>query len=284
MGNALRIGPDPDFGQDYNRLAARDLDCRLRESTPAIERAVSQRSLEMAPKQTQNWWSTAPIFRGLSNIECERIVSSATLREYSGRRIIVQEGDEVGEVLVIASGRVKISQISHTGDEVILRVNRAGDVIGGLGVSPGETHSSTIRTLEPCTVLSWKTDDFDRLCSQSPALQRNALQIIQDVLRSLQNCFCEMATLKVSSRLARTLLRLAEQDHCADRAVRITFTYEELGQMAGTTLFSVSRLLSKWTEMGLLYTENRGIVIEDIDRLLAIADEGPGSARQVSIR
>ena len=54
--------------------------------------------------------------------------------------------------------------------------------------------------------------------------------------------------------------------------------------MAGTTLFSVSRLLSKWTEMGLLYTENRGIVIEDIDRLLAIADEGPGPASQMSIR
>ena len=282
MGNALRICPDPDLGQDYNRHATGDLDCRLRESTPPIEHAVSRRSLATA--QTQNWWRTAPIFRDLSKDECERIVSSATRREYASRRVIVQEGDEGGEVLVMASGRAKISQISHTGDEVILRVKRAGDVIGGLGMSPGEKHSSTIRSLEPCRVLSWRAEDFNRLCSQSPALQRNALQIMHDALQTLQNCFCELATLKVSSRLARTLLRLAEQDASAGRNVRITFTYEELGQMAGTTLFSVSRLLSKWTEMGLLYAENRAIVIEDIDRLLAIADEGLGRADRISIR
>lgn len=284
MGNAARIAPEPDFRQGYNRLAARDLDRRLCESTPTIDGVVSRASLEMVPRETQNWWRTAPIFRDVSNSECERILSSAARREYASRRMIVREGDEGGEVLVMASGRAKISQISHTGDEVILRVKRAGDVLGGLGMSPSETHSSTIRTLGPCTVLSWRTEDFNRLCSQSPALQRNALQIMHDVLQALQNCFCEMATLKVSSRLARTLLRLAEHDRSAGRDVRITFTYEELGEMAGTTLFSVSRLLSKWTELGLLYTENRGIVIEDVDRLLAIADEVPGSASQMSIR
>ncbi len=42
--------------------------------------------------------------------------------------------------------------------------------------------------------------------------------------------------------------------------------------MAGTTLFTVSRLLRKWSDMGLVYTENRGIVLEDLDGLLAIAD------------
>jgi CRP-like cAMP-binding protein len=284
MGSAVRIAPEPDLRQDYNRLGARDLDRRLCESTPTIDRVVSRASLEMVPRETQSWCSTAPIFRGLTSVECERIVSSATGREYGSRQRIVQEGDEGGEVLVMASGRAKISQISHTGDEVILRVKRAGDVLGGLGMSPSETHSSSIRTLEPCRVLSWRAEDFNRLCNQSPALQRNALQIMHDALQTLQNCFCEMATLKVSSRLARTLLRLAEQDSNVGQNVRITFTYEELGQMAGTTLFSVSRLLSKWTEMGMLYTENRCIVIEDIDRLLAIADEGPGPARQISIR
>jgi CRP-like cAMP-binding protein len=133
-------------------------------------------------------------------------------------------------------------------------------------------------------VLSWKSDDFNQLCSQSPVLQRNALQIMHDVLQVLQDCFCELATLKVSSRLARTLLRLAEQDGCAGQTVPIEFTCEELGQMVGTTLFTVSRLLSKWAEMGLVHTENRGIVIEDIGKFLAIADESPVPAGRMSVR
>lgn len=62
-------------------------------------------------------------------------------------------------------GRVKVSQVSHTGDEAILRVQGSGEVIGGLGMLPGESHSSTIRALEACQVLSW-------LCARYPALQR----------------------------------------------------------------------------------------------------------------
>jgi len=284
MGNALRIALGPDFRRDYSRPTERDLDDRLCESIPTVGRAVSRASLEVVAREAQNWWRTAAIFRGLSSDECERIMSSAAEQQYASRQMIVQEGNEGGEVLLIASGRVKVSQISHTGDEVILRVKRGGDVIGGLGMSPGEAHSSTIRALEPCKVLSWKSDDFNRLCSQSPVLQRNALQIMHDALQVLQDCFCELATLKVSSRLARTLLRLAEQDGCAGQTVPIEFTCEELGQMVGTTLFTVSRLLSKWAEMGLVHTENRGIVIEDIGKFLAIADETPVPGGRMSVR
>ena len=234
-------------------------------------------------RETQSWWRLAPIFRDLSNTECEQILSTATQRQYGMRQVIVQEGDDGGEVLVVARGRVKASRISHTGDEVILRVRRAGDVVGGLGMTAGETYSSTIRAIEACKILSWKAEDFDRLCAGTPTLQRNALQIMHDALQMLQECFCELATLKVSSRLARTLLRLAEQDGGGSKNVHIRHTGEELGQMAGTTLFTVSRLLSKWTEMGLMYAENRGIVIEDAGALLAIADEKP-RAREPAAR
>jgi CRP-like cAMP-binding protein len=106
---------------------------------------------------------------------------------------------------------------------------------------------------------------------------------MNNMLRILQDCFCELATLKVSSRLARTLLRLAEQEGCQNQNARIPFTCEELGQMAGTTLFTVSRLLSKWTEMGLLYPQSRGIVIEDFDGLLAIADACPVPANELPV-
>jgi CRP-like cAMP-binding protein len=281
MGNALRFATEADFRPLPRRLTSRDLSARLLESTPAIDDAVSRVAEEMHTRQTQSRWQLAPIFKDLSSGECVEIVSRAAQRQYASRQVIVQEGDEGGEVLMVASGRVKISQLSHTGDEVILRVKGAVNVIGGLGMWPGDTHSSTIRALEPCEVLSWKVEDFDRLCNRSRALHRNALQVMNDTLQILQECFCEMATLRVPSRLARTLVRLAEQDGEGQNAP-ITFTCEELGQMTGTTLFTVSRLLCKWTEMGLIYPENRGVVIKDVEGLLAIADESPGPARQIS--
>jgi len=282
MGNVLKIATETDLRQSYRRLTSRDLDDRLLESAAAFDGAVSRTALEMDSGETQSWWQTASIFRDLSSVVCEEIVSRAAQRQYASRQVIVQEGDEASEVLVVAWGRVKVSQISHTGDEVILRVQGPGDVIGGLGMLPGETHSSTIRALEPCKVLSWGVEDFGRLYTGSPVLQRNVLQNLNDKLHMLQECFCELATLRVPSRLARTLVRLAEQEGCAGQNAPITFTCEELGQMTGTTLFTVSRLLCKWTEMGLIYPENRGVVIKDVGGLLALADETPGPARQIS--
>jgi CRP-like cAMP-binding protein len=57
-------------------------------------------------------------------------------------------------------GRVKVSQVSRTGDEVILRVQGSGEVIGGLGMLPGESHSSTIRALEACQVAELEGGRF----------------------------------------------------------------------------------------------------------------------------
>jgi CRP-like cAMP-binding protein len=284
MGNGVRIATETDFRQGYRRITSKDLNDRLLESTPAIDGAVSRTASEMDMGATQSRWESAAIFKDLSNAECREIVSSAAERQYASRQLIVQEGEDGRAVLMVLWGRVKVSQVSHTGDEVILRVQGSGEVIGGLGMLPGECYSSTIRALEACRVMSWRVEDFHWLCGRYPALQRNALQIMSDKLHTLQECFCEMATLRVPSRLARTLVRLAEQEGCEGQNAPITFTCEELAQMTGTTLFTVSRLLCKWTEMGLIYPENRGVVIKDVGGLLAIADETPGPARQIAIR
>jgi CRP-like cAMP-binding protein len=284
MGNALKIVTEADFRQGYRRITSKDLNDRLLELTPAVDGAVSETASEMDTAATQSPWQSSAIFKDLSNAECQEIVSNATERQYASRQLIVHEGDEGRAVLMVVWGRVKVSQVNHTGDEVILRVQGSGEVIGGLGMLPGESHSSTIRALEACRVMSWKVEDFHWLCARYPALQRNALQIMSDKLHILQECFCEMATLRVPSRLARTLVRLAEQQGCEGQNATITFTCEELGQMTGTTLFTVSRLLCKWTEMGLIYPENRGVVIKDVGGLLAIADETPGPARLIAVR
>jgi CRP/FNR family transcriptional regulator, nitrogen oxide reductase regulator len=273
VGNALRVITELDLRQNYRGLISPDQNTNLLDSTAAIKPAASRTALSIGAAEIQNLFRSAPIFRNLPGTECREIVSLAVERRYPSRHLIVHEGDERREVLLLVTGRAKISQISHNGDEVIFRIRRAGNIIGGLGMSPGESHCSTIRTMEPCHVLSWKAEDFERLCSRSTALQQNVLQIMKGALQTLQECFCELATLKVSARLARTLLRLADQEGCGNQNVHIPLTCEELGQMAGTTLFTVSRLLTKWAEMGLLHPANRGVVIEDPVGLLAIADE-----------
>src|ERR1700757_3801012 len=107
MGNALKFATEADLRPSQRRLTSRDLDARLLESTPAILQALSRTALELDPREFYIRWRSAAIFRDLSSAEFQPIVAKAAQRQYANRQVIVQEGDEGGEVLVVAGGRVK---------------------------------------------------------------------------------------------------------------------------------------------------------------------------------
>ena len=83
-----------------------------------------------------------------------------------------------------------------------------------------------------------------------------------------------MATERVAPRVARQLIRLQEQAGLAWKGeVEIRLSREELAQMTGTTLYTVSRLLSAWEAHGLVTCRRDSVVISDIRALRKIIDD-----------
>lgn len=215
----------------------------------------------------------SPLFHGLSLAECTEVAAMARELCFGNRQTIFREGDPVGSVSVLASGRVKITQLSRSGAEVILRVKSTGEVLGGLGVQSGGPHFLTAQTLEPCVVLLWEARKFELLEDRFPAVRRNTVQIFAERLRILEERFLELATEQVAPRLARMLIRLIEQSaHTGKHAVRIDLSREELAQMTGTTLFTVSRLLCDWEQRGIIQTQRKAVLIQNPQSLVALAD------------
>ncbi len=215
----------------------------------------------------------SPLFRGLSVPECAEIAKRAREARFDRRQTIFREGDPVRSVTVLASGRVKVTQLSRSGAEVILRVKGIGEVLGGLGAQPSVPHFLTAQTLEPCTVLVWEARKFELLEDQFPALRRNTVRIFAERLRILEERFLEMATEQVAPRLARMLVRLLEQTPYSEQfAVRIDLSREELAQMTGTTLFTVSRLLCDWEQRGMIQTQRKAVVVRNRASLIELAE------------
>jgi CRP-like cAMP-binding protein len=90
----------------------------------------------------------------------------------------------------------------------------------------------------------------------------------------------EMATERVGPRVARQLVRLLPQiGRQADGAIEVSLSHEELAQMTGTTLFTVSRLFSAWETRRLVKPRREAVTISDVQALRAIAKEtGEGPA------
>jgi CRP-like cAMP-binding protein len=215
----------------------------------------------------------ALLFRGLSFQQHGEIASMARQCDYARRKTIFRENDPVRSVFVIASGRVKTTQLSRAGKEVILRVEKQGEVLDGFGLFPGGGHSVTAQTIEPCRVFSWEVQVFDAFAERVPTLHRNAVELLSARLRILQERFRDMATARVPQRLARLLLDLFNQSTENASSLAIDLSCEELAQMTGTTLFTVSRLLCDWAEQGIIQPERKMVVVESLPALLRLAEE-----------
>ena len=98
--------------------------------------------------------------------------------------------------------------------------------------------------------------------------------ILDEHLRELEDRFREVATDKVGARVALQLLRLLKTiGRPVEGGVEVGLSREELAQMTGTTLFTVSRLLSAWEARGVVRPLREAVAICDIPSLCAISEE-----------
>jgi CRP-like cAMP-binding protein len=134
-----------------------------------------------------------------------------------------------------------------------------------------QVHASSAHAIHSCVALAWGVPAFEKFSERFPVIHRNAASIVLGRLRTLEERFCDVTTQRVPQRLARLLIHLAGQS--TEGALDpISLSREELSQMTGTTLFTVSRLLSLWAESDILTVDRKAVVIEDLAHLLRIAE------------
>ena len=167
---------------------------------------------------------------------------------------------------MIRTGSVKLTQLSSDGKEVILWLNGPGDAVGIHAA--GSNHSCSARAIERCQVLVWDAALLEMLMSRYPQIQINLQTILASRLLELEERFREIASERVPKRLALVLMRLLKSVGKGSReGIDVVITREELAQMTGTTLFTISRILSKWANFGFIVPRREGVVITDPDRL-----------------
>ncbi|HEY6936289.1 MAG TPA: Crp/Fnr family transcriptional regulator [Terriglobales bacterium] len=195
-------------------------------------------------------------------------MSLARERHYSPRENLFRQDEQVRFALVIISGRVKLTQLVRAGKEVILRIAGRGELVDSIGAPFAPRHCLTAQAIDPTSVFAWEVHNFEQLFIRFPVLQFNAASIVAGRLRRLEERFGTLATERVPQRLARVLLQLSDQN----TNVPIDLSREELAQMIGTTLFTVSRLLCQWTESGIIEPLGRAIVVAKLPLLMQIAE------------
>lgn len=213
----------------------------------------------------------AALFRDLCISELKEMAEAGQEHIFSHNEHLFAEGDPLRRVSIITSGHAKTIRHSAAGKLMILHISGPGDVLDGLGCSSGSTHSSDARAVRQCRVFSWNLERFESLSTRFPTLGRNSIRLLVGRLRMLEGKVHELATDRVPQRLAKILLRLILQGQGSARGAWIDLTGEDLAQMAGTTQFTISRLLCDWAAQRIIQPERTAILVENLPGLIALA-------------
>ncbi len=211
------------------------------------------------------------LFSGILPGDYTRIAATGRVKEFARGEVLYLEGDSIHQVLLLTAGLVKLNKLGLSGTEVILRLGVPGDVLGALGVFSAGSHCTTAQAFRQCRALVWDVSSFKALVERFPVLHQNMARILGGHLLELEERFREVATERVGPRVARQVLRLMEQvGKSVDGGVEIGLSREELAQMTGTTLFTVSRLLSAWEARGMVRPRREAVAIYDVPSLRAV--------------
>jgi CRP-like cAMP-binding protein len=219
-----------------------------------------------------------PLFQGLAADALARIRDRGHSKAVGTGELFFNEGDAAEAFFVLTSGRVKLTQLTPEGHQVVLRIIGAGDAFGGAGAFGDLTYPVGAEAVEPAVALVWTSGTMRQLLETEPRVALNAVQFVAGRLHDLQRRYRQLMTERVERRVARALLRLVQEaGRRVDAGVEIDFpvSRQDIAEMTGTTLYTVSRLLSSWEERGIVRSGRRRIILTTPHALVALAEDLP---------
>ncbi len=222
--------------------------------------------------QRIDFLSTIPLFQGLSDLELEAMNQSAIERRYSPGKCLVNDSESVEKLFLVWEGRVKLTKSSYSGREQTLQVYGPGDLVGLFSLFTGASFPAAAIALEDCRILIFPRKRFERTAQRLPSLLVN---LFYALAASQAECIRTVETLALKEtpqRLAAFLL-LESQKAGSTGELTLAYSHRELSKILGTTPETLSRVLSRFTQDGLVAQEGRLIRILDRRALRCIDDD-----------
>lgn len=165
---------------------------------------------------------------------------------YPAGEMIYSEGAPVAGVLKIRHGSIKLQRVTQDGRERIIRVLRAGDVVG-LEALAGSVYDSAAVALTEVSVCRIPVSVIEALDRNSPRMHKRLMEKWQRALREADDWLAELNCGSARQRVASFIQKMRNPD---DAQVAILYSREDMGAMLDLKLETVSREISALVRSG----------------------------------
>ncbi len=221
--------------------------------------------------------ATAKLFAGLDDAARAAAAAAAAKRRLAKGEVLFDQGEEADACFVVLDGRIKLSQVTPEGNQVVVHYVGPGEMLAVGAVFVRSGYPCTPAAVQDTGERVWARKAITGLMLRHPQVALNALETVGKRFQALQERYRELATERVERRIARAVLRLARQAgrRLPEGGVLIDFpiSRQDIAEMTGATLHTVSRTLSAWESEGLIEGGRQRIVIKRPHGLVQIAED-----------
>lgn len=219
---------------------------------------------------------TAAIFQGLQQDELIFSINCAQIVSKTDGAFFFMEDEPATSSFILLQGKVKLFQITPSGQQVILGYLVPGRTYGIISALKKVTYPVSAQAVGDSIALSFSHQVINQLMEKFPRIALNALKIMAAQIRDFQNTVRDLSTQRVEQRVARAVLKLLDQSGIKQKKgilIDLPLSRQDLAEMTGTTLFTVSRILKEWENRDIIHSQRQKIFVVNQTGLIQIAND-----------
>ncbi|MDX8495770.1 Crp/Fnr family transcriptional regulator [Mesorhizobium sp. VK22B] len=215
------------------------------------------------------------VFEGIAAADLDRIVGQARSIRIAKDQPVFEQEQDAHSFFLLLDGHVRVVKSTPDGHEVIVRYISPGELMGIAHALGRTTYPASAIAVVDCVVLAWPGQLWSTFAANFPSFSANTYKTVGTRLQDAHARVIEMSTEQVEQRIAHALLKLIKQSgRKTEEGILIDFpiSRQDVAEMTGTTLHTVSRLLSAWEDQGLVKSGRQRVIVVEPHRLLVVAE------------
>jgi CRP-like cAMP-binding protein len=212
----------------------------------------------------------------MTDMDLDDVMARAKALRIPKGMAVFEQGQQASAFYVLLQGRLKVVQVTPDGQQVVIRFVVPGDIYGIAKALNRPDYPATATAIVDSVTLAWDMTIWDEFMARHPTLALNVMKMMGRRVQDAHTRVKEMATEDVERRVAHALLRLVEHSgREVEQGVLVDFpvTRQVLAEASGTTLHSVSRILSAWEDAGVVVAGRQKVIVCDLAGLSRIAEQ-----------
>jgi CRP/FNR family transcriptional regulator len=213
------------------------------------------------------------LFCKAENDSVDQINDEKVCTNYKKGQNIFHEGMRPQGVYCVNFGKIKVAKIGDDGKEQILRLVKAGDLLGYRSLLGEERYYASAVAMEESGICFIPKDLFMGILQKDGVLSMEMMRLLSEDLRKAEQSITHLAQKPVRERLAEALLFIKETYGYEEdqQTIGLRISREELANLVGTATETVIRLLSEFKSDGMISLDGKKIKILSADALVKTA-------------